>query len=39
MEMDNGVLRISQEEFIDALPYHVIVDRDCRLVQAGKHLR
>uniref|UniRef100_A0A914CWV4 guanylate cyclase n=1 Tax=Acrobeloides nanus TaxID=290746 RepID=A0A914CWV4_9BILA len=38
IEYDGSVLRVSQLDFIAAFPYHVIVDRDCRLVQCGKDL-
>uniref|UniRef100_A0A914C088 guanylate cyclase n=1 Tax=Acrobeloides nanus TaxID=290746 RepID=A0A914C088_9BILA len=37
-EYEGAVLRVSQSDFIAAFPYHVIVDRDCRLVQCGKDL-
>uniref|UniRef100_A0A0K0FYJ9 guanylate cyclase n=1 Tax=Strongyloides venezuelensis TaxID=75913 RepID=A0A0K0FYJ9_STRVS len=36
--LDNSVLRVSHNDFLAAFPYHFIVDRDCKLVQAGKDL-
>ncbi|VDM25484.1 unnamed protein product, partial [Toxocara canis] len=35
---DGAILRVTPADFVSALPYHVIVDQDCKLVQAGKEL-
>jgi hypothetical protein len=37
-EMDGSVLRLNHADFATALPYHFIVDQDCRLIQVGKEL-
>uniref|UniRef100_A0AC34FFF7 Guanylate cyclase n=1 Tax=Panagrolaimus sp. ES5 TaxID=591445 RepID=A0AC34FFF7_9BILA len=37
-DLDSGVLRVNQEDFCAAFPYHIIVDRECRVVQVGKDL-
>ncbi|CEF68837.1 Adenylyl cyclase class-3/4/guanylyl cyclase domain and Heme-NO binding domain and Haem NO binding associated domain and NO signalling/Golgi transport ligand-binding domain-containing protein [Strongyloides ratti] len=36
--LENCILRVSHNDFLTAFPYHFIVDRDCKLVQAGKDL-
>jgi len=37
-DLDSGELRITQADFCSAFPYHIIVDRDCKVVQVGKDL-
>uniref|UniRef100_A0A7E4UWW8 guanylate cyclase n=1 Tax=Panagrellus redivivus TaxID=6233 RepID=A0A7E4UWW8_PANRE len=37
-DLDTGTLRITQQDFCSAFPYHIIVDRDCKVVQVGKDL-
>uniref|UniRef100_A0A914Y2G8 guanylate cyclase n=1 Tax=Panagrolaimus superbus TaxID=310955 RepID=A0A914Y2G8_9BILA len=37
-DLDSGVLRVNQEDFCLAFPYHIIVDRECKVVQVGKDL-
>uniref|UniRef100_A0A0K0E3P7 guanylate cyclase n=2 Tax=Strongyloides stercoralis TaxID=6248 RepID=A0A0K0E3P7_STRER len=36
--LENCTLRVSHNDFLTSFPYHFIVDRDCKLVQAGKDL-
>ncbi|CAJ0924632.1 unnamed protein product, partial [Mesorhabditis belari] len=31
-------LRLSQRDFINAFPYHVVVDQDCKVMQVGREL-
>lgn len=31
-------IRLTNEDFVHAFPYHVVVDQECRLIQAGKEL-
>lgn len=37
-ELESGELRVTQADFCSAFPYHIIVDRDCKVVQVGKDL-
>uniref|UniRef100_A0A914W7X3 guanylate cyclase n=1 Tax=Plectus sambesii TaxID=2011161 RepID=A0A914W7X3_9BILA len=37
-ELDTSQLRVSHADFVSALPYHFIVDQDCRITQVGKEL-
>uniref|UniRef100_A0AC35U354 Guanylate cyclase n=1 Tax=Rhabditophanes sp. KR3021 TaxID=114890 RepID=A0AC35U354_9BILA len=38
MICENAVFRVSHNDFLSAFPYHFIIDRDCKIVQAGKSL-
>ncbi|CAD5232583.1 unnamed protein product [Bursaphelenchus xylophilus] len=41
IQLDNTVdwqLMVSPDDFVDMMPYHFVVDRDCKLVQVGSRL-
>lgn len=37
-EPERTELCVNQADFASAMPYHVLVDRDCKLVHCGKDL-
>ncbi|KHN85304.1 Soluble guanylate cyclase gcy-36 [Toxocara canis] len=38
-DQDGSILRVTPTDLPDLLPYHIIIDHDCRLVQAGAQLQ
>uniref|UniRef100_A0AC34Q941 Guanylate cyclase n=1 Tax=Panagrolaimus sp. JU765 TaxID=591449 RepID=A0AC34Q941_9BILA len=36
--LDNGDLKLTQQDFCDCFPYHLVIDRDCKVIQVGSKL-